>query len=84
MEKIVQLEVITKSNDRARPRKVYNQIETGIRNLKTLDVYLESYGSLFVSVLITKLPGHLRTRFTPTFNHGKRDLTEMMELIRNR
>ena len=31
----------------------------------------------------TKLPGDLRTRFARTFNHGKWDLTEMMEIFRN-
>ena len=42
MDKFVQLEVITKSNYIARLRKVYNQVEPGIRNLKTLEVHPES------------------------------------------
>ena len=45
IDKFVQLEVITKSINIARLRKVYNQLETGIRNLKTLDVHPGSYGS---------------------------------------
>ena len=81
MDKFVQLEVITKSSDITRLRKVCNQVETGIRNLKT-DVHPESYGSLLVPVLNTKLPGDLRTRFARTFNHGNWDLTEMMEIFK--
>ena len=42
MDKFVHLEVITKSNDIARLRKVYNQVETDIRNLKTLEIHPES------------------------------------------
>ena len=83
MDKLVQLEVIIKSNDIARLRKVYNQVETDIRNLKTLNVHPESYGSLLVPVLNTKLPGDLRTSFARTFNHEKWDLTEMLEIFRN-
>ena len=33
-------------------------------------------------MLKTKLPGDLRTRFARTFNHGKWDLTEMMEIFK--
>ena len=55
VDKFVQLEVITKSSNITRLRKVYNQVETGIRNLKTLDVHQESYGSPLVPVLNTKL-----------------------------
>ena len=40
MDKFVQLEAITKSSHKTRLRKVYNQIEMGIRNLKTLDVHI--------------------------------------------
>ena len=84
MDKFVQLEAITKSSDITRLRKVYNQIETGIRNLKTFDVHPESYGSLLVPVLSTKLPGDVRTLFARTFNHGKWDLTEMMEIFKKK
>ena len=77
MVKFVQLEVIKKSNDIARLRKVYNQVETGIRNAQP-----ESYRSLLVPVLNAKLPGDLTTRFARTFNHGKWDLTEMMEILK--
>ena len=42
MDKFVQLEVITKSSDITRLRKVCNQVETDIRNLKTFDVHPES------------------------------------------
>ena len=84
MDKFVRLEAITKSSDITRLRKVYNQIETGIRNLKTFDVHPESYGSLLVPVLSTKLPGDVRTLFARTFNHGKWDLTEMMEIFKKK
>ena len=35
-------------------------------------------------MLKTKLPGDLRTRFARTFNHGKWDLTEMMEIFKKK
>ena len=83
IDKFVQLEVITKSINIARLRKVYNQSETGIRNLKTLDVHPGSYGSLLVPVLNTKLRGNITTRFARTFNPRKWDLTEMIEIFRD-
>ena len=84
MVKFVQLEVIKKSNDIARLRKVYNQVETGIRNAQP-DAQPESNRSLLVPlvpVLNAKLQGDLRTRFARTFNHRKWDLTEMMEILK--
>lgn len=39
---------------------LYNQIESHVRRLKSLEVALESYGSLLSLVLLNKLPQELR------------------------
>ena len=78
MERFVQLDVITKSND-----ILYNQVETGICNLKTLHVNPDSYGSLLIPVLNSKLPSDLRTIFAQKFKEGIWDLSELIKLFRN-
>ena len=82
MVKFVKLEVITKSSDITKLQSLYNQVETGIRNLRTLNVNPESYGSLLVPVLTSKLPADLRTTFARKFQDGVWDLTEMLIIFR--
>ena len=71
MEQFVNLETVTKTNDAIRLRKLINKIENSIRNLRSLDVLLNS-----------KLPSHMRTLFARKFSGNVWDLDEMLEIFR--
>ena len=71
MEQFVNLETVTKTNDAIRLRKLINKIENSIRNLRSLDVLLNS-----------KLPSDMRTLFARKFSGKVWDLEEMLEIFR--
>ena len=71
MEQFVNLETATKTNDAIRLREFINKIENSIRNLRSLDVLLNS-----------KLPSHMRTLFARKFSGKVWDLDQMLEIFR--
>ena len=56
MTKFVQLAKIRSSNNVSNLRKIYDEVEFSVRNLKSLKVETSSYGSLLVPLLNEKLP----------------------------
>ena len=60
MQQFVSLPVIKSVNDVKRLRKLYEKVESSVRNLKTLDVDPSSYGDLLVLLINAKLPNELR------------------------
>ena len=60
MKRFVQLPMIKNNNDIIGLRQLYDQVESSVRNLKSLAVDTTGYGSLLVPLLIEKLPFSLR------------------------
>ena len=59
MQQFVSLPVIKSVNDVKGLRKLYEKVESSVRNLKTLDVDPSSYGNLLVPLINAKLPNEL-------------------------
>ena len=60
MEVLLNVEPVLSPHNLKRLRRLYDQLESHIRILKSLGVTPESYGSLLSSVLLNKLPSELR------------------------
>ena len=60
MESSVKLPSIKNANNVVGLRKIYDQVESSVRNLKSLGIHPESYGSLLTPLLTEKLPSELR------------------------
>ena len=62
MQKFVSFLSVKNQNDAAGLRKLFNQVESSVRNLRLLKVEKNSYGSLLVSLLNEKLVNDMRER----------------------
>ena len=62
MQKFVSFLSVKNQNDAAGLRKLFNQVESSVRNLRLLKVEKNSYGSLLVSLLNEKLVDDMRER----------------------
>ena len=82
MEQFVNLETVTKTNDVIRLRKLFNKVESSMRNLRSLGVDSDNYGKLLVPVLNSKLPSDMRTLFPRKFSGKVWDLYEMLKIFR--
>ena len=61
----------------------YDQVETSVRNLKTLGVEIKPYGSLLTPLLTEKLPDDLRLRIARKFDNDVWELSEILDLVKN-
>ena len=60
METFTKLPRVKSINQVMELRVIYDQLESTIRNLKSLTIGMESYGSFLVPLLLQKLPSELR------------------------
>ena len=61
----------------------YDQVETSVRNRKTLGVEIKPYGSLLIPLLTEKLPDDLRLRIARKFDNDVWELFEILDLFKN-
>ena len=61
MQQFVSLPVIKSVNDEKGLRKLYENVKSSVKNLKTLDVDSRSYGNLLVLLINAKLPELIET-----------------------
>ena len=66
----VSLPSVKNQRDAAELRKLFDQVESSVRNLKSLKVEKNSYGSLLVPLLNRKLPNDMRERIARKFDHN--------------
>ena len=83
MKKFVQLPAVQNSNNVECLRLFYDQVETSVRNLKTLGVEINTYGSLLIPLLTEKLPDDLRLRIARKFDNDVWELSEVLNLVKN-
>jgi hypothetical protein len=60
METLMNITAVSSQHDVKALRKLYNTVEANVRGLRALEIPVESYGSLFTSVLVNKLPQEIR------------------------
>ena len=81
MQQFVSLPKIKAANDISGLRKVYDKIENSVRNLKTLDIEPDTYGSLLVPLINEKLPNELKLFIARQFDTDVWSLLKMLEFL---
>ena len=82
MKRFVQLPVIKNYNDVFGLGKLYDQVESLIRNLKSLQMDTSGYGALLVPLLIEKLPFNLRESIAKKLENDIWELQEMLKILK--
>ena len=82
MTKFVELPKIKYSTDVKGLRKMYDQIEISVRNLKSLDIDINTYGLLLVPLLNEKLPWELRVILSRKFENDIWRLDDMLKCLK--
>ena len=70
MERLSNLAPVSSGSNVKELRNLYDQIEANVRSLQTLGVDSGSYGSLLVSVLLTRIPEEIRLIVTREYTEG--------------
>ena len=83
MKKFVSLNNVKIVHDVKGLRKLFDTVESSIRNLKTLKVELNLYGSLLVTLLNAKLPKELSLQIARNFEDDVWPLEDMMKVLKN-
>ena len=82
MQKFVSLPSVKNQHNAAGLRKLFDQVESSVRNLKSLKVETNSYGSLLVPLLNEKLPNDMRERIARKFDKNVWSLDDMLNLLK--
>ena len=82
MKKFVLLPKIKNDDDIKGLGNLYNQIESIVRNLQTLKVDTNSYGSLLMSLINEKLATDIRVIIARKFKSEVWDLNEIIEVLK--
>ena len=77
MKKLVSIPRVKNPNDDLNLRKILDQVESSVRNLKSLKVETNSYGQLLFPLLNEKLPNDLRLRIAREFENDVSLLDDM-------
>ena len=67
MESLLKIKRVRKMDDVSQLRKLYNDVENCVRNLKALGVVTSTYGSLLVPILNDRIPDELRVIISRKF-----------------
>ena len=81
-KKLVLLPMIRGDNDIQGLRLLHDQIECSMRNLRSLDVDISTYGVLLVPLVTEKLPNNLRLLMSRKFKNDKWDIKTMLEILK--
>ena len=60
MDQLLHMDAVSSQHDVKGRRRLYDTIESNVRNLTSVGVKSEAYGALLSSVLMSKLPPELR------------------------
>ena len=82
MQQFVSLPVIKSVNDVKGLRKLYEKVESSVRNLKTLDVDPRSYGTFLVPLINAKLPNELRLLISRKFENEVWLLSDLLKHLK--
>ena len=62
-------------------RHIYDKINVHVQGLRTLGIDTAQYGSLFIPVVMSKLPSEIQLRVARENNEGVWELSQLMETI---
>ena len=82
MEALVALPRVKSMSHLNELRSMYDQIETTVRNLRSLKVDTNTYGSLLVPLLIEKLPGDLTMIISRKFGNNVWNLDDLLSYFK--
>ena len=82
MKKLVFIPRVKNPNDVLDLRKLLDQVESSVRNLKSLKIETSSYVQLLVPLLNEKLPNDLRLRIAREFENGVWLLDDMLGILK--
>ena len=83
MKKFVSFYNVKSVHDVKSLRKLFDTVDSSIRNLKTLKVEVNSYGSLLVPLLNAKLPKELCLNIARNFEDDVWPLEDMIKVLKN-
>ena len=81
-KRLVLLPVIRSENDVQGLRLLHDQIECSMRNFRSFDVDISTYGVLLVPLVTEKLPNNLRLLMARKFRNEKWDIKEMLVILK--
>ena len=82
MEALVKLPVVKNDNNVVQLRKMYDLVESSMRNLISLKIMPGSYGALLVPVLTEKLPQEIKMIIARNFTNDIWDIELLMEYFK--
>ena len=82
MQKLEKLPTIKSSNDISGLRKMYDQTEVCVRNLKALNIDIATYGAILVPFLNGKLPSEIRVILSRNFQNDIWQLDDMLKILK--
>ena len=74
MDVLVKLPKADNKKHRDKLRKIYNSLETSVRNLADLGVVITSYGTLLISIIFDRIPTELKLLISRKFKNNVFDL----------
>ena len=82
MDVLVKLPRATSFKDIETLRKIYNSLETSVRNLTELNVDINSYGTLLISLILERIPSELKVIISRRFKDDVWDLLSLIEIFK--
>ena len=81
METLLKVTPVYNGKDAAKLRKSYDEIEVQIRGLQSMGIQADSYGTLLVPVLLSKLPGDVKLEISRGVEDGKWNLDDLLKKL---
>ena len=82
MQKLDKLPRIKSSNDINGLRKMYDQNEVCVRNLKAMNIDIATYGAILVPFLNGKLPSEIGEILSRNFQNDIWQLNDMLKILK--
>ena len=82
MESLLNLQAVSRERDIKALRKLYDNIESNVRSLKTLGVNFEQYGTLLIPIIMSKLPEETRLVITKGIQGENWCLDVIMKILK--
>ena len=84
MDVLVKLPRADNMRDIDKLRKIYNSLETSVRNLAELGVEITSYGTLLISIIFDRVPIELKLLISRTFKNNVFDLDILIKIFKEK
>ena len=82
MDVLVKLPKVDNLKDIDKLRKIYNSLETSVRNLADLGVEITSYWKLLISIIFDRIPTELKLLISRKFKNNVFDLDILIEIFK--